>query len=749
MSDPKSDWDILPQEILEENAGMSPYEASVYLALIRGGKQSMSELSDASEVPRQRIYDIVKRLRERGFVEIIDEYPKQAYPVDPEKALSPIQDRIRRTRNFLEDLHQAVDEVEEGVSLFKSEASIRKYIRRIITTADMDLFLTIPHHALDMFREDLSELPSDVRTKLIISEIDPEISDGDSIVLDNDVTELADEVRGVTSSEPFIVCADRKTGFYWPELISTQPTQEQGFYITNPELGLLLDRFLSDLLWPIAQPVNPSQNTSELPTFPAQYIRVRDCLADLKQVTADRALESFEIEFEGYDTDTGEAVTKRGILSGYYFSEFDVRASFTLDTVDEPATNERESVSVGGWKAIQEDYEAVRLTVYEREHRELYSLDTETRNYVKACREELPNSFGDRHAVIGIDTTVDRMREIVVEQLEPGKYRPMEEYASFRESIIEFEAEDSPPGMMWAQTETTPGGITGHMGEVFNQLDYSLAFVGNFGKPIHPVFKTAYQGQTIFSIGSPTYADYVQFDDGKFILADLPPTNIDWETIRNTLSLDRIAEQVDGAEFIALGTWGHFNSLPTIWDGIRMDLWPRLEDPPEKALVLPGDIQDVPDSEIENGLESIRNLSDILDVTIVTNRTQADSFSNEIDGGEAAMSLSDMATILQDAMEVSKFVVHAPLEAALGNGEEVLTACAPRPRSVQITNVDDHFNTGLALGMTEGLTDEASLVLAHAVAGVFMREREPPTEKQIRSFVAEYDRLFDSQKDTK
>ncbi|ERJ04905.1 hypothetical protein HLRTI_003136 [Halorhabdus tiamatea SARL4B] len=28
MSDPKSDWDILPQEILEENAGMSPYEAT-------------------------------------------------------------------------------------------------------------------------------------------------------------------------------------------------------------------------------------------------------------------------------------------------------------------------------------------------------------------------------------------------------------------------------------------------------------------------------------------------------------------------------------------------------------------------------------------------------------------------------------------------------------------------------------------------------------------------------------------------
>ena len=56
------------RDVLEE-AGLSPYQAKAYVALLELGTASARELVEASGVPDPRIYDVVRSLEDRGYVE--------------------------------------------------------------------------------------------------------------------------------------------------------------------------------------------------------------------------------------------------------------------------------------------------------------------------------------------------------------------------------------------------------------------------------------------------------------------------------------------------------------------------------------------------------------------------------------------------------------------------------------------------------------------------------------------------------
>jgi sugar/nucleoside kinase (ribokinase family) len=59
------------------------------------------------------------------------------------------------------------------------------------------------------------------------------------------------------------------------------------------------------------------------------------------------------------------------------------------------------------------------------------------------------------------------------------------------------------------------------------------------------------------------------------------------------------------------------------------------------------------------------------------------------------------------------------------------------------TSAGDHFNVGLALGLSASLSDPAAVCLGNAAAGVFVRTGEPPTEASLRSFLDRYLDAFD------
>ncbi|MFC7191329.1 TrmB family transcriptional regulator [Halocatena marina] len=72
---------------LLQDLGMSQYEASIYVALLRLRGGTAREVSETTSVPRTRIYDAVERLQDRGLVDVQNNSPKQFQPVGRETTL--------------------------------------------------------------------------------------------------------------------------------------------------------------------------------------------------------------------------------------------------------------------------------------------------------------------------------------------------------------------------------------------------------------------------------------------------------------------------------------------------------------------------------------------------------------------------------------------------------------------------------------------------------------------------------------
>ncbi|MGV9103091.1 MAG: TrmB family transcriptional regulator [Promethearchaeia archaeon] len=50
--------------------GLTEYELQAYIALVSGGEMSASEVSSASDVPYSRVYDVLNRLEDKGFIQV-------------------------------------------------------------------------------------------------------------------------------------------------------------------------------------------------------------------------------------------------------------------------------------------------------------------------------------------------------------------------------------------------------------------------------------------------------------------------------------------------------------------------------------------------------------------------------------------------------------------------------------------------------------------------------------------------------
>jgi len=93
-----------------EYAGLSEYEAKVYLSLIGLGSSGARKLSVNCKVPRTKVYGTLKKLIEYGLVIEIPGVPKCFTPISPMYAFGSIAKRtLNKALDFSEILESLVD----------------------------------------------------------------------------------------------------------------------------------------------------------------------------------------------------------------------------------------------------------------------------------------------------------------------------------------------------------------------------------------------------------------------------------------------------------------------------------------------------------------------------------------------------------------------------------------------------------------------------------------------------------------
>ena len=103
---------------------LNTYEAKAYYTLLLLGEASATRVARESQIPQQRIYDALRSLEKKGFLQVKNTTPKRYIPFPIRKALN---NRIRQLRLEFEikedNLKKLVDKLEEKVPGVETTAS--------------------------------------------------------------------------------------------------------------------------------------------------------------------------------------------------------------------------------------------------------------------------------------------------------------------------------------------------------------------------------------------------------------------------------------------------------------------------------------------------------------------------------------------------------------------------------------------------------------------------------------------------
>jgi len=139
--------------------GLTEYEAKAYAALVGLGEATARGVHEKSGVPRTRIYDILRDLEGKGFVEFIHGSPTYYRAVEPDQVMERLRDElveaIDRSTSELKSLSMEAHGC-SPVWCIRSEWGIKNRIKAFLSKVEWELaiFCKSP----DLLREHRADL---------------------------------------------------------------------------------------------------------------------------------------------------------------------------------------------------------------------------------------------------------------------------------------------------------------------------------------------------------------------------------------------------------------------------------------------------------------------------------------------------------------------------------------------------------------------------------------------------------------
>lgn len=147
--------------------GLNGYEADVYITLVGLGDATAREISDNSNVPRPKVYDTIKNLEEKGFVEIQHGHPNRFRPMEPRKVIRKLEnDTIRTAEECIHDLENyKVEKHDDSPSVWmvKGNWAVTTKVQKLISSTQNEIFVEIFN--LDFLNE-ISTYLNDINKKI-------------------------------------------------------------------------------------------------------------------------------------------------------------------------------------------------------------------------------------------------------------------------------------------------------------------------------------------------------------------------------------------------------------------------------------------------------------------------------------------------------------------------------------------------------------------------------------------------------
>jgi sugar-specific transcriptional regulator TrmB len=177
-----------------QSMGLTNYEIKAYISLHSGGVMTAKKVSQKSEVPYGKIYDVLYSLEKRRIIITQDSRPKKFKVVEPKKAIKNlIDDREEKLRNLIELAPMIEDELTKSYSKTDNsmfwtleiyDEQISRFRGKVYSEAKREILLNIKPSKNEMdylkklnpVNEEIFQvqnlLERDVRIKMLISGVD-------------------------------------------------------------------------------------------------------------------------------------------------------------------------------------------------------------------------------------------------------------------------------------------------------------------------------------------------------------------------------------------------------------------------------------------------------------------------------------------------------------------------------------------------------------------------------------------------
>ena len=100
------------------NIGLNKYERNLWTSLLSRGSAAAGELSDISNVPRSRCYDVLSGLAEKGLVMVQPGKPLKYAAIQPKEALERLKKKIQERADEMSD---KIDKLSKGNTIKELE----------------------------------------------------------------------------------------------------------------------------------------------------------------------------------------------------------------------------------------------------------------------------------------------------------------------------------------------------------------------------------------------------------------------------------------------------------------------------------------------------------------------------------------------------------------------------------------------------------------------------------------------------
>lgn len=337
-----------------ENAGLSPYQAAVYVALLDLRTATATEIANESDIPTPRVYDVIDALAERGYVEKYEQGTIKVRAHSPGKVLEDLETRI-------DQLESATAEIEdrwEQPPLEKSTASIVKQFQTVIDRArlfieqaETRVYVSVTTEQLEKLRDPLKQAHE--RGVAVYVLVNTESTEEQPTV--ESVAGICREARYRCLPAPFVASVDRRSACF-----SQHPdaVDQTGVLVNDEKYTFVFHWFFMTCLWEQGTPIYSEGRD----TLPVEYVDIRQLVREARPLFESEA--TVTVRVEGTDVSTGEPRTIEGTVEEVRphvdDEESDTQLGGQVLVIVDTGTDR---ISVGGWNAVVEDVEATRIVI--------------------------------------------------------------------------------------------------------------------------------------------------------------------------------------------------------------------------------------------------------------------------------------------------------------------------------------------------------------------------------------------------